>query len=129
MGCATIQVPEISGRVPCQVQLSGQVEEAIYSALDAQHWVILAADDHWIKARKQVNQRQATVEIAYGYRGFSIDYRDSEQMQYDAESDTIDATYAAWVKRLERHIETLLQHVAADTPPSKKCTYKNYAIL
>lgn len=107
-GCTTVTLPQISGQTPCQVQVDSRIEQAIYAALDQQHWVILAAADHWIKAQKTVKQMQATIEIAYGYCGFSVEYRDSRHMHYDAEHDVIDRSYVKWVMHLKSSIYQIL---------------------
>lgn len=122
--CSSVNVPQAGAQAPCQIQLSSQVEQAIYTAIDAEDWKVIAAEDHWIEAQKTSNQMQATVEIAYGYRGFSIEYHNSQNMDYDAESDTINRTYVKWVVRLRNHISEALDAQAAALP-ADQCMNKN----
>lgn len=122
--CSSVNVPQAAAQAPCQIQLSSQVEQAIYKALDAEDWKVIAAEDHWIEAQKSANQMQATVEIAYGYRGFSIEYHSSEGMNYDAANDTISRAYVKWVVRLRNNISEALDAKAA-TLPSDQCMDKN----
>lgn len=123
-GCSTVTIPQVGGRVPCQLQLTSQVEQAIYTALNEEGWKVVAAEDHWIEVQKKSSQMQATVEIAYGYRGFSIEYRESENMNYDPDNDTIGRAYVKWVAHLRNDINDALQK-EAELNASVPCSDKN----
>lgn len=125
--CSTTTVPQIGGVVPCQIQSIEPVEQGILAALTAQQWEILSTSPHMIEAKKEQGQLQVTIGIAYGYRGFSLEYQDSQNMNYDAENDTIDSTYIKWTNNLMGSIYKILKQEAA-LLPSTPCMEKNSLI-
>ena len=117
--CSSTTVPQIGAPVPCQIQSVEQVEQAVMAGLADQHWEVISSSAHIIEARKTKAQLQAMVHVAYGYRGFSIEYFDSKNMDYDAENDTIDSTYEKWVYHLMGAINKILKQEVKQLPPVK----------
>lgn len=124
VGCSSANVPQVGAVAPCQIQSNGQVERAIRSSLKSQHWEMDTYNDHMIQAHKTVNQMTANIDIAYGYRGFSIEYADSQNMHYNDEEDSIDPVYLKWVYNLKGAIEKELQK-QVQLDPSVKCLGKD----
>ncbi len=112
-------MPQVGAPVPCQIQSVEQVEQAVIAGLAAQNWQVIFSSSHIIEARKTQAQMSAMVHIAYGYRGFSIEYFDSTNMNYDIGSDTIGVAYEKWVYRLMDAIEKTLKQEVAQNPPVK----------
>lgn len=117
--CSSVAVPQVGAPVPCQIQSVEQVEQAVIAGLAAQNWQVISSSFHIVEARKAQAQMRAMVHIAYGYRGFSIEYFDSTNMNYDIGSDTIGVTYEKWVYRLMHAIEKNLKQEVAQSPPVK----------
>jgi len=115
--CSSVKVPQVGAPAPCQIQSVEQVEQAVLAGLADQNWEIISSSDHLIQARKKSSQMQAIIEVAYGYRGFSIEYFDSKNMDYDPESDKISAKYEKWVYRLMREVESILKKEVKQLPP------------
>lgn len=122
--CSSVVVPQIGAQAPCQIQSVTQVEQAVLSGLTSQHWEILSTSDHRVEARRKHSQMEAKIAVAYGYRGFSIEYQDSKNMDYDLEKDTIGAEYVKWAYSLQHAIEQVLVQEVKLSPPVK-CTGKN----
>lgn len=123
--CAPITVPQIGSPVPCQIQSIEQVKQAVIEGLAAQHWKIIFSSDHLIQAEKTSSSSQAVIQVAYGYRGFSIEYFDSKNMDYDSEKDTIDSTYKKWVYHLMSGINKILNQQVKSLPPVKCSSLKD----
>lgn len=123
--CSSTTVPQVGAPVPCQIQSVEQVEQAVLAGLADQHWQVMSSSAHIIEARKTMSQLKAMVHIAYGYRGFSIEYFDSKNMGYDAENDTIDSIYKKWVYRLMDAINEILQQEVKQLPPIKCSSLKD----
>ncbi|MCD8499717.1 MAG: hypothetical protein LRY67_05905 [Gammaproteobacteria bacterium] len=124
--CSRVMVPEVGAVVPCQIQSIAQVEQAIFLALQKQGWTVHAYTHHVIQVRKAFKQMRATVDIAYGYKGFSLEYVDSQQMNYHLEDDTIDPTYKKWIDQLLNAINQQLKYTV-DNGPVVTCLSKNIA--
>ena len=123
--CSSTKVPQIGAPVPCQIQSVEQVEQAVMAGLADQHWEVTSSSDHLIEAFKTQTPAQAMVHIAYGYRGFGIEYFDSTSMDYDSEKDTINSTYVKWVYHLMYSIEDILKQEVKQLPPIKCASLKD----
>lgn len=123
--CSSVKVPQVGAPVPCQIQSVEQVEQAVIAGLSDQSWEVLSSSEHLIEAKKKNASAQAVVHIAYGYRGFSIEYFDSKEMGFDAESDKISTTYEKWVYRLMYAIEKVLKQEVQLLPPIKCSSLKD----
>jgi len=117
--CSSTTVPQVGDAVPCQIQSVEQVEQAVLAGLTAEHWEIISSSFHIVQARKTQRQMQVTIDVAYGYRGFSIEYGDSQNMGYDIDDDTIDSAYVKWVYNLKNFIDKVLKQEVKLLPPTK----------
>lgn len=123
--CSSTMVPQVGGPVPCQIQSTEQVQQAILESLSSEHWEAVASSEHIIEAKKKLGQFQALIEIAYGYRGFSIEYKDSQNMDYDIENDTISTRYVKWINALATSINKVLKNEVEQLPPIKCLSLKD----
>ena len=124
-GCSSVTVPQIGTPVPCQIQSVEQVEQAVIAGLADQQWEVISSSDHLIEATKTNAPAQAMVHIAYGYRGFSIEYFDSKNLDFNPDNDKISTTYEKWVYRLMHTIEKILQQEVKQLPPIKCSSLKD----
>lgn len=122
--CSSIVVPQIGAVAPCQIQSVTQVENAVRIALEEQHWKVLASADHIIQAEKALKKMTVIIDVAYGYRGFSIEYVRSQNMDYDPDNDTINPIYKKWVSHLTLSVKKNLEQ-QAKLYPTVQCLGKN----
>lgn len=118
-------VPQVGAEVPCQIQSVEQVEQAVLAGLTAQHWEIISSSEHIIEARKKRSPMEVTIGVAYGYRGFSIEYQDSKNMDYDADKDKIASDYAKWAYSLQHAIQETLAQEVKRLPPIQCSSLKD----
>lgn len=105
-GCMAPPLAEFSASIPDdQKMTSTQVRDAILIAMSEEGWSAIEVNLGVFEATKSVGLQSAVVYIAYGYKGFSIEYADSTNMQYNAENDTISVAYKTWVYALYSSIQ------------------------
>lgn len=69
-------------------------------------WIITKVSEGKALGKIDVRGKHlAYIDIAYTAKDFSITYKDSENLKYDAESGTIHKNYNSWVRNLQRDIE------------------------
>lgn len=107
---AEIYEPEIE--VPAGKNL-GDVKSAIRKAFFARDWRAkdLGANEmqgtHTKSSRKGADHK-AVVLVKYDAKVINVRYKDSQELNYDAESKKIHGTYNKWVKNLEKDIRANL---------------------
>lgn len=97
-----------------QLSLS-QYETAIIRAGAERGWVFRRVGPGHLEGTIDVrNKHSATVDIFFDTQEFSIVYKDSDNLKYDAAARTIHRNYNSWVSNLERDIrrEVQLERVA-----------------
>ena len=104
--CVQSTIPEFSTKIPDDHPLTvEQVHHAIEIGLVDEQWQAREISPGVLEATKTHLTQSASVYIAYGYEGFSIEYADSQHMDYNAAADTIDASYKKWVYALYSSIQ------------------------
>jgi hypothetical protein len=82
-----------------------QASEAIFNAGSHLGWSMTEIAPGHIRADINVRgKHQASVDINYDGRGYSIAYVDSENLKYDAEKGVIHRNYNSWVQNLDNQI-------------------------
>jgi len=79
-------------------------EKAIRSAGSKIGWQMDTIRPGLIRGTLNVRSHLAVIDINYDARGFSIDYVDSENLNYDEETNAIHKSYNKWIGILERRI-------------------------
>lgn len=111
--CVPPVVPEFSGQAPKPIHSTMQVRQAIELALAEEGWKIIAIEQHNIlKVYKRDDDQSASVYIVYGSEGYSMEYANSRNMQYNSATNTIDSLYRSWVYSLNASIEYQLKQQA-----------------
>jgi hypothetical protein len=113
-GCMLQTVPEYGVEIPKGIESTAGVVSSVRQALEKEGWQIRRAQPGLIEAFKMSGGKSADVYIVYGYQGYSIEYVDSDNMQYDAQKDTIDNDYRKWTGDLNRAIIHFLKERAHD---------------
>jgi len=86
-----------------------QVRKAILDACKKRNWVAREISPGLISATREVRgKHMARVEIPFSGTRYSIIYKDSSNLQYDASKNVINRNYNSWVNYLRQDIEMAL---------------------
>jgi hypothetical protein len=85
-----------------------QVTKAIVEAGAGLGWSMAVVKPGLIAGTLNLRGHQAVVEIPYTTQSYSINYKSSKNLKYDAEKQTIHRNYASWVKNLDDAIRARL---------------------
>lgn len=83
----------------------GQVERAIIRAGAKRGWSFTPVAPGQLQGSTVVRgKHRATVTVVYSRSDFSIQYKDSQNMEYDPATGNIHPNYNSWVRLLEQDI-------------------------
>lgn len=82
------------------------VQNAIITAGVGLGWQMAVAKPGEIIGTLNLRSHQAVVSIPYTTKHYSILYKSSTNLKYDAEKQTIHENYLAWIQRLDGAIRT-----------------------
>jgi hypothetical protein len=80
------------------------IEKAIMRAGLTLGWQITPMGPGRAEGVLVLRRHRAVVDITYDTRSFSIAYRDSVNLDYDAQEKTIHSNYNGWIRNLEKAI-------------------------
>jgi len=81
------------------------VATAIKRAGTSLGWAMLDDGPGKINATLRLRTHTAVVEIPYSTTSYSIQYKDSIDLRYDAEKGTIHKNYNSWIQNLDAAIQ------------------------
>lgn len=81
-----------------------QVQGAIKRAGATLGWSMRDVAPGHIEARLPVRSHVAVADILYNAKDFSIKYKDSTNLNYDAKDNTIHSNYNGWIQNLQKAI-------------------------
>jgi hypothetical protein len=84
---------------------SEEVAAAIKRAGTGLGWAMLDDGPGKINATLRLRTHTAVVEIPYSTKSYSIRYKDSTDLRYDAEKGTIHKNYNGWIQNLDAAIQ------------------------
>jgi hypothetical protein len=84
------------------------VQKAIIAAGVGLNWQMAVAKPGEIIGTLNVRSHQAVVSIPYTTKTYSIIYKDSTNLKYNAEKQTIHENYSGWIQRLDGAIRARL---------------------
>jgi len=84
------------------------VQKAIIQAGAALGWTMAVVKPGEIMGTLNVRSHQAIVTIPYTSKTYSILYKDSTNLKYDADKQTIHTNYASWIQRFDGAIRSRL---------------------
>lgn len=93
----------IEAKVP-----SSKVYDAIKMAGASKGWIITNVKPGLAMGKLNARSHSAVVEIPYTENSFSIRYKDSTDLNYDASNNQIHQNYNGWIKNLENAINLQL---------------------
>jgi hypothetical protein len=85
-----------------------QVQKEIVAAGIAAGWQMAVSKPGEIIGTLNIRSHQAVVSIPYTTKTYSILYKDSTNLKYDAEKQTIHENYTGWIQRLDGAIRSRL---------------------
>lgn len=84
------------------------VKKAIIEAGKSLNWAMTSAEPGHIVATQNVRSHQAVADIRYDTKKYSITYKNSSNLKYNAESKTIHSNYNSWIQNLDNAIRSRL---------------------
>jgi hypothetical protein len=81
-----------------------QVQKAIVEAGASLGWIMAVAKPGEIVGTLNVRSHTAIVAIPFTTKSYSILYKDSTNLKYNAEKQTIHENYNGWIQRLDNTI-------------------------
>jgi len=85
-----------------------EVRKEIIAAGVAAGWQMAVSKPGEIVGTLNIRSHQAVVSIPYTTKSYSILYKDSSNLKYDASAQTIHENYAGWIQRLDGAIRSRL---------------------
>jgi len=85
------------------------VQKAVIRAGLTLGWQINPKAPGQIEGILNIRTHQAIVYITHDTKSFSITYRDSTNISYDAERKTVHSNYNGWIQNLEKAIRIQVQ--------------------
>lgn len=84
------------------------IRTAIIRAGSSRGWRMDPQSEGHILAVLNIRDHVAKVDIYYNESSYDIVYRDSENLNYDSEKETIHSNYNGWIQNLELDINNYL---------------------
>lgn len=88
-----------------------QVTKAIVEAGAGLKWTMAVVKPGQIVGTLNVRSHTAVIDIAYDTKTYNITYKDSVNLKYDADKQTIHENYRGWVQNLDNAIKGRLTAV------------------
>ncbi|MGA6827256.1 hypothetical protein ACO9S2_06520 [Nitrospira sp. NS4] len=85
-----------------------EVQKAIIGAGAKLGWIMAVAKPGEIVGTLNVRTHTAIVTIPFSEKNYSILYKDSTNLKYDADKQTIHQNYSGWIQRLDNEIRARL---------------------
>ncbi len=89
-----------SGKTPSLEEM----QKAILTAGVGLNWNMAVVKPGHIVATLNVRSHQAVVDIVYNSKTYSITYKDSTNLKYNADKQTIHENYRSWIQNLDNNI-------------------------
>jgi predicted small secreted protein len=107
-GCRTSPIRNYNSQpVPAGATMA-EVGKAIQDAGNSLGWAMKEEYPGMISGELFIRDHTAVVEIPYSTTSYSIRYKSSKNLKYDAAKKTIHSNYNGWVENLDNGIRTRL---------------------
>ena len=80
------------------------VQKAIITAGTGLNWSMAVVKPGHIVGTLNVRSHQAVVDIMHNTKTYSITYKDSTNLKYNADKQTIHENYRGWIQNLDNNI-------------------------
>jgi hypothetical protein len=105
-GCRTSPIRNYSNQPVPPGATMAEVSKAIQAAGNGLGWAMKEEYPGMITGELYVRDHFAEVEIPYSRTDYSIRYKSSRNLKYDAAKKTIHSNYNGWVENLDNAIRT-----------------------
>ena len=85
-----------------------EVQKAIIAAGAGLNWSMTVAKPGYIVGTLNIRSHQAVVDIMYNPKTYSITYKGSTNLRYNADQQTIHEQYRSWIQDLDNAIRSRL---------------------
>ncbi len=107
-GCRTAPIRNYNNQsVPAGATME-EVSKAILDAGNSLGWAMKQEYPGMISGEIFIRDHTAEVEVPYSTTSYSIRYKSSKNLKYDAAKKTIHSNYNGWVENLDNGIRTRL---------------------
>ena len=103
-GCRTAAIYNVDKSPIEKGMSSDKVYKAIKVAGNSKGWIITKVNSGLAMGKLNARKHQAIVEIPYTSNSFSIKYKNSLNLKYDAQAGQIHSNYNGWIQNLENAI-------------------------
>ena len=111
-GCRTAPIKDIPRTpVPARGASMAEVAKAIKVAGAGLGWVMKEKSPGLMIGTLYVRDHMAQVEIPYSTSSYSIRYKDSSNLKYNATNKTIHSNYVGWIQNLNNAIRVQLSMI------------------
>ncbi|HXZ51968.1 MAG TPA: hypothetical protein VEH51_08195 [Burkholderiales bacterium] len=113
VGCRIAPIYNVNGDAitsPKADLTMSDVNKAIHRAGASLGWQMQDAGPGHMIGTLHLRDHVAVVDITYDTKSYSINYKDSTNLQYDAQKGEIHKNYNGWIQNLESNIRTQLLH-------------------
>ena len=111
-GGALVNNVDNSGYIDGNKHSMHAIETAIKKGAIKRGWSVKKVANAELEAKNNIRGKHlVVVSIPYNRNGYRIDYKDSQNMKYDASANTIHKNYNKWVSNLERDINYELSQI------------------
>ena len=118
VGCgpsSTVQNIDNSGFINDKKITSNDVKNAIRKGAMAKGWMTKEIKSGLLESQIRVRGKHLViVDISYDSNGYKINYKNSENLGYNPESNTIHQNYNKWIASLEQNINYELSVIGVD---------------
>jgi hypothetical protein len=104
VGCHTAAIAPVEGSVPEKMDLK-KVESAISKGASERGWIAKTLSPGTIELSLQNRSHRVVVDVKFTPSNYTITYKDSSNMNYDASSNTIHPKYGKWITNLRQSID------------------------
>lgn len=94
--------------VPTNIKSADDVKKAIKMAGVSLGWVITENGSNTLKGVLNLRSHQAVISIPYSIKEYSLIYKSSVNLDYDAEEKSIHNNYNGWIQNLNNNIQVQL---------------------
>ncbi len=107
--CGGTPIKNVSNSsVSISIDKKEQVKKAIKTAGASLGWIVKEIDENTLEATLMLRKHVAIITIPYSEKEYSLLYKSSENLKYDAKKNTIHKNYNSWITNLDRNIQIQL---------------------
>lgn len=108
--CNTIKIQEVESKVDPSVSTE-VIAQAIRDAAVRRRWNVVKHENSVYTLHLKTRKHRLTIEVPYKKGSYRMIYKDSENLKYDADSQTAHKKVYQWMNKLKRDIDKTIWKV------------------